>query len=111
MVWGKVDRRDDRTQFIIEDAEPIEEVKMVMVEIDPKTAADIQQQHRLREVLQGQQPAEEHGKIPVVAVITDQYRRQLVRLGPQFRVTDSEATVQALVNAGFQARSSSLVPA
>ncbi|AFY64861.1 OB-fold nucleic acid binding domain-containing protein [Geitlerinema sp. PCC 7407] len=111
MVWGKVDRRDDRTQFIIEDAEPIEDVKMVMVEIDPKTAADIQQQHRLREVLQGQQPAEEHGKIPVVAVITDQYRRQLVRLGPQFRVTDSEATVQALVNAGFQARSSSLVPA
>lgn len=111
MVWGKVDRRDDRTQFIIEDAEPIEEVKMVMVEIDPKTAADIQQQHRLREVLQGQKPADEQGKIPVVAVVTDQYRRQLVRLGPQFRVTDSEATVQALANAGFHARSSPLVPA
>jgi len=33
MVWGKVDRRDDRVQLIIEDAEPIETIKMVMVNL------------------------------------------------------------------------------
>ena len=26
MIWGKIDKKDDRTQLIVEDAEPIEDV-------------------------------------------------------------------------------------
>jgi DNA polymerase III subunit alpha len=111
MIWGKVDKRDDRNQFIIEDAEPIEAVRMVMVELDPQTASDITHQHHLRTVLLEQRGEEEPGKIPVVAVIGNQQQKQMVRLGAQFRVLDYQAAVEALRKAGFQANYSALTPA
>jgi DNA polymerase-3 subunit alpha len=108
MVWGKVDHRDDRHQFIIEDAEPIEAVRMVMVELEPRIACDITKQHHLRTVLLEQRGEDESGKIPVIAVISGSDRREIVRLGAQFRVQDHQATVNALIQAGFHARASSL---
>jgi len=109
MIWGKIDRsRDDRTQMIVDDAEPVEEVQMVMVELDPKIASDIAQQHRLRNILRSHQDDSGNGKIPVVAVISANQRRQCVRLGAQFRVLDEQATVRALNENGFIARSSAL---
>ncbi|MBE9180652.1 DNA polymerase III subunit alpha [Oculatella sp. LEGE 06141] len=111
MVWGKVDKRDDRNQLIIEDAEPIEDVRMVMVELDPHIASDITQQHHLRTVLLEQRGDEESGKVPVIAVISNQQQRQIVRLGAQFRVLNQLSAVDALVKAGFQARPDSLTHA
>ncbi|NJR53109.1 MAG: DNA polymerase III subunit alpha, partial [Leptolyngbyaceae cyanobacterium CSU_1_3] len=110
MVWGKVDRRDDQTQFIIEDAEPIETVRMVMVELDPHTANDGQEQYRLKQVLQGQR-GDEKGKVSVVAIVSANNRRHFVRFGQQFRVQDEQAAVSALKSAGFNARVSALVKA
>jgi DNA polymerase III subunit alpha len=109
MIWGKVDRRDDRSQFVIEDAEPIEDVRMVMVELDAQIAGDITKQHGLRTILLEQRGEDESGKIPVIAVVAGFNRREIVRLGAQFRVQNHEATVQALLRAGFQARASSLL--
>ncbi|PSB22391.1 trans-splicing intein-formed DNA polymerase III subunit alpha C-terminal partner DnaE-C [filamentous cyanobacterium CCP2] len=108
MLWGKVDRRDDRVQFIIEDAEPIEEVRMVMVELEAHTARDITKQHFLRTVLLEQRGDSDNGKIPVVAVVSNRDRREIVRLGAQFRVQDDKTAVNALIQAGFQARASLL---
>lgn len=111
MIWGKVDRRDDRVQLIVEDAEPIEAVRFVMVEIPAQDAGNIQRQQQLRDVLR-QQAGEGYGaKVSVVANIKGQQQSQLVRLGPQFRVQDERSAVQALSQAGFQARSSGLVSA
>jgi DNA polymerase-3 subunit alpha len=112
MIWGKVDRRDDRVQFIIDDAESIEDVRMVMVELDPRLAGDIEQQHRLRNVIrnnQGDDP--KYARVPVIAVIGGNQQRQFVRLGAQFRVKDPEAAVTALVNANFQAKATPLISA
>ncbi|MGB3136531.1 MAG: OB-fold nucleic acid binding domain-containing protein [Nodosilinea sp.] len=112
MIWGKVDRRDDRVQFIIDDAESIEDVRMVMVELDPRLAGDIEQQHRLRNVIrsnQGDDP--KYARVPVIAVIGANQQRQFVRLGAQFRVKDPEAAVTALVKANFQARATPLISA
>ncbi|PSR15683.1 trans-splicing intein-formed DNA polymerase III subunit alpha C-terminal partner DnaE-C [filamentous cyanobacterium CCP3] len=112
MVWGKVDRRDDRVQFIIDDAEPVEDVRMVMVELDPRLAGDIEQQHRLRNVIrnnQGDDP--KYARVPVIAVIGANQQRQFVRLGAQFRVKDPEAAVTALINANFQAKATPLISA
>jgi DNA polymerase-3 subunit alpha len=108
MLWGKADRRDDRVQFIIEDAEPIEAVWTVMVELEAHTARDITKQHFLRTVLLEHRGKDESGKIPVVAVVSGRDRREMVRLGPQFRVQDDQTAVNALVQAGFQARASLL---
>jgi DNA polymerase-3 subunit alpha len=112
MIWGKVDRRDDRVQFIIDDAEPIEDVRMVMVELDPSLAGDIEQQHRLRNVIrnnQGDDP--KYARVPVIAVIGTNQQRQFVRLGAQFRVKDPDATVHALEKAAFKARATPLISA
>ncbi|MDX2229636.1 MAG: DNA polymerase III subunit alpha [Leptolyngbyaceae cyanobacterium bins.349] len=108
MVWGKIDRRDDQTQFIVDDAEPIEAVHMVMVELEPKIAGDIEQQHRLRTVLLESRGEEERAKVPVVAIVSGADKRHFVRFGSQFRVQDYESAVAALNNAGFQARASAL---
>ena len=43
-----------KVQMIIEDVEPIENVRLVMVELDPLQAGNIQEQHRLQEILQQQ---------------------------------------------------------
>jgi DNA polymerase-3 subunit alpha len=112
MVWGKCDRRDDQIQFIVDDAEPIEDVKMVMVDLDPSMASDIEQQHRLRNVIrssQGDDP--KYARVPVIAVIGKATERRLVRLGAQFRVKDPEATINALARADFKARMSPLISA
>lgn len=108
MVWGKVDRRDDRTQLIIDDVEPIEEVRMVMVELPAQKAGDIAYQHRLRTVLLEQRGEDQQAKIPVVAIVSGPQHRQFVRLGAQFRVQDHQATVNALIRAGFEARAEAL---
>lgn len=112
MVWGKCDRRDDQLQFIVDDAEPIEDVQMVMIDLDSSIAADIEQQHRLRNVLrnnQGDDP--QYARVPVIAVIGTGQDRRIVRLGAQFRVKDPEAAVHALTRADFKARTSPLINA
>ncbi|NCJ07167.1 trans-splicing intein-formed DNA polymerase III subunit alpha C-terminal partner DnaE-C [Synechococcales cyanobacterium C] len=110
MIWCKVDRRDERVQLIVEDAEPIEAVRLVLVDIPAQDAANIQKQQQLRDVLRSQAGERAEGKVSVIANITGQSRRQLVRLGVQFRVQDAQAAVAALSQQGFQARASHLVP-
>ena len=110
MIWGKVDRRDDRVQLIIDDAEAIENIRLVMVELDPRLAGDIEQQHRLRNVLRSNQGEDPRvARVPVIAVIGKPHHRQVVRLGAQFRVLDPDATVNALMQADFKAKTAPLV--
>lgn len=75
IIWGKVDRRDDQIQLIVEDAEPIETVKLVMVELTPQQAGTIEEQHRLRTILQEQVGDKEKAKVPVVAIVTSPNRQ------------------------------------
>ncbi|MBW4672614.1 MAG: trans-splicing intein-formed DNA polymerase III subunit alpha C-terminal partner DnaE-C [Desmonostoc geniculatum HA4340-LM1] len=108
IIWGKVDRRDDQTQFILEDAEPVETVQMVMVELNPQQAVNIEELHRLKTILQEHSPDKEKAKMPVIGIIQTENSRKLVRLGWQFCVQDSRITVQALQNASFTAHMKSL---
>lgn len=109
MVWGKIDKRDeDQFQFIVEDAEPIDQVRMVMVELEPRIADDAMERHRLKTVLQ-ENGDRDHAKVSVIAIVGTPTRSQIVRFGSQFRVQDEAATVSALEKAGFKARVSSLV--
>ncbi|MGC9503572.1 DNA polymerase III subunit alpha [Baaleninema sp.] len=104
IVWGKIERRDDRPQLIIEDAEIIERVQMVMVKLTPEQAGDIQERNRLRDVIRTQVGENTESKVPVIGVIASGHQRQFVRLGAQFRVPDCERAVGALTVAGFPAR-------
>ncbi|MEH2240895.1 helix-hairpin-helix domain-containing protein [Nostoc sp.] len=108
IIWGKVDRRDEQTQFILEDAEPVETVQMVMVELNPQQAGDMEKLHLLKTILQDHSVDKEKAKMPVIGIIQTEKSRKLVRLGWQFCVQDSRITVQALQNASFPAHIKSL---
>ncbi len=112
MIWGKVDRRDEQVQLIVDDAEPIEDVRLVTLELPPSIAGDIVQQNRLRNVIQNQQGEDKRdAKVPVVAMISYKGQRQVVRLGAQFRVKDPDEAVTALKAADFKAKTAPLVNA
>ncbi|MEH1791551.1 helix-hairpin-helix domain-containing protein [Nostoc sp.] len=108
IIWGKVDRRDEQTQFILEDLEPVETVQMVMVELNPQQAGDMEKLHLLKTILQAHSVDKEKAKMPVIGIIQTETSRKLVRLGWQFCVQDSRITVQALQNASFPAHIKSL---
>ncbi len=108
IIWGKIDRREDQTQLIVEDVEPVETVHLVMVELNTQQAATIEEQHRLRTILQEQSGDKEKAKVPVIGIVQAGNSRQLVRFGRQFWVHDSRTTVQALQNARFSAHVQSL---
>ncbi|MBD2151773.1 trans-splicing intein-formed DNA polymerase III subunit alpha C-terminal partner DnaE-C [Pseudanabaena sp. FACHB-1277] len=122
MVWGKIDRRDEQTQLIVEDMQTIESVRMVRVELTREQASDRQVLQQLKTVLNpnpnnvnshqgnsmyGKNEPEISNKIPVIAVI--EYMPKLIRFGNQFWVQDEATTVKALQQAGFKATYDGLV--
>ncbi|NJN20595.1 MAG: trans-splicing intein-formed DNA polymerase III subunit alpha C-terminal partner DnaE-C [Leptolyngbya sp. RL_3_1] len=113
VIWGKPDRRDDQMQLIIEDAEPIEDVQLVMVELDAIAANKIEERQNLKQVIQRIQGENiDDAKVPIIAVIRDRHnKRTLVRMGKSFRVQDPDAAVDALVKANFKAQSKPLISA
>ncbi len=103
IIWGKVDRRDEQNQLIVEDAELVDTVKLVMVELTPLQAVNIEERDRLRNILKEQSGDKEKAKIPVIGIVQAGNSRQLVRFGRQFWVHDSLSTVIALQNGRFPA--------
>jgi len=107
IVWGKVDRRDEQTQLIIEDAEPIEQVQMVIVELTPQRISKGELIH-LRTILQDHSGQKNQAKIPVLATVAASNQHQFVRFDSKYWVQDCTAAVNALTAAGFLARPSVL---
>ncbi|MBD2594792.1 trans-splicing intein-formed DNA polymerase III subunit alpha C-terminal partner DnaE-C [Nostoc spongiaeforme FACHB-130] len=103
IIWGKVDRRDEQVQLIVEDVEPVETVQLVMVELTPQQAITIEERDRLRTILKELSGDREKAKVPVIGIVQAGSSRQLVRFGRQFWVQDSRSTVLALQNARFLA--------
>lgn len=109
MIWAKVDHRDEQTQLIVNELEPIESVHMVKIDLPAEHASDIQFCYRLQDTLNRQKGEFEENRIPIIAAVTLEDKFQFVRLGPQFRVKDAESTVAALRQAGFSANTLSLI--
>lgn len=106
LVWGSVDRRDDRVQLIVDDCRAIDDLKLLIVELMADQAADIAIQHRLRDCLHRHQPPQDEAgrRVPVVALVRDQEQSRYVRLGYQFCVADGEAAMATLSSASFTVR-------
>ncbi|MBW4663327.1 MAG: DNA polymerase III subunit alpha [Chroococcus sp. CMT-3BRIN-NPC107] len=104
IVWGKIDRKDDDgLQLIIENAQLIDKVQMVMVELTIEQAIDSQQQNHLRSILQEQSGDKEKANTPVLAIVTALNNRQLVRFGRQYWVQNCNSAVESLKAARFLA--------
>ncbi|MDR9405477.1 MAG: OB-fold nucleic acid binding domain-containing protein, partial [Halothece sp. Uz-M2-17] len=109
IVWGKIDQKDDRLQMIIDDAEPIEQVKMVMVDFSLDQARDRAQQQKLQQTLKQFVAKKNEAKVPVIGRIKVGNQQQLIRFGQQYWVKDANAVSQQLQAQGFQAEANSLV--
>jgi DNA polymerase III subunit alpha len=107
MIWGKVDRKDEQTQIILDDMQPIDSVRMVKIHLSYAEAQESQRLYALREILKANTDPEVSGKIPVIASIGES--SQIVRFGNQFWVKDEVLTVEALVRENFQAITDGLV--
>ncbi|MBD2137140.1 trans-splicing intein-formed DNA polymerase III subunit alpha C-terminal partner DnaE-C [Anabaena sp. FACHB-1237] len=103
IIWGKVERRDEQTQLIVEDAEKVDQVTMVLVELTPQQATAIEEQNRLNNILQSQAKDKDNRKVPVIGIVQAGNYREVVKFGRQFWVQDSAIAVQALQNAHFRA--------
>ena len=103
IIWGKVERRDEQVQLIVEDAEKVDQVTMVLVELSPQQAAAIEEQNRLNKILQSQVKEKENRRVPVIGIVQGATHREIVKFGRQFWVQDSNSAVQALQNANFRA--------
>lgn len=110
IVWGKVDKRDDRLQIIIDDAEPVEKVRMLIITITAKQALDPSAQNLLKGILQQYSGEQNKARVPVVAIIGTGDRRSFVRFGEKYWVQDVYGAVKALNSAGFLADSELLIP-
>ena len=103
LLWGQVDRRDDRVQLIVDDVSLIDQLDLVVVRLDGPQAADITVQHQLRECLQQHRidPEILGSRVPVVAEVQAANQRCFVRLGHQFCVNDAQAAAASLTAARF----------
>lgn len=106
MIWGSVDRRDDRVQLILDDCRAIDDLDVLLVDLMADQASDITVQHRLRECLVRHRPEQEEAgvRVPVVAKVRLHDEARYVRLGHQFCVRDGEAAMASLSAASFTAR-------
>jgi DNA polymerase-3 subunit alpha len=109
IVWGKAQARNDKYQFIIDDAEPVERVKLMMLEMTPEQALDRAKQNYLKSVLQEQSQDKSKIKIPVIAIIGRGEQRQFVRFGHKFWVEDETKTISTLQQAGFNVHTELLI--
>jgi len=107
MIWGKVDRKDEQSQIILDDMQAIDSVRMVKIHLSYAEAQESQRLYILREILKANTDPEVSGKIPVIASIGES--SQIVRFGNQFWVKDEVQTVEALIKENFQAISDGLV--
>ncbi|MBR8832183.1 MAG: DNA polymerase III subunit alpha [Chroococcopsis gigantea SAG 12.99] len=105
MVWGKVDKRKDRdkAQLIIEDAELVDDLKLIMIDLPLEFAVDPVKQNNLRGILQEHSGEKVQSLVPVIAVIHGDNSRQFVRLGQKYWVQDADSTANSLQSAGFNA--------
>ncbi|MFN5515822.1 MAG: OB-fold nucleic acid binding domain-containing protein [Cyanobacteriota bacterium] len=108
MIWGKVDKRDDRVQLIVEDLEPVETVRMVMVNLTPQQALNPSFQTQLKSILQRQGADNGKAKMPVVAIVNDGPERHFIRFGENYWVNNPESALASLQEAGFTAYSQPL---
>lgn len=127
LINGKVDRRDDRTQLIVEEAKvlkldeltPLRETvvptritEMILLELTPDRINTPEVLDHLKVILQEHSADKTKATVPAVAIIVKagDRRRVAAICGPNFWVQDCHNVVRALNSAGFPAVVYSLPP-
>lgn len=109
LIWAKTQKRDDKMQLIIDDAEPVEQLKMILLELSPQQATDSSTVGQLKTILQHKSNQAYSARVPVIIVLKMGLQRQFVRLGESFWVEDADIAIDKLQYAGFNAYCQQLI--
>lgn len=109
IVWGNPQKRNDKYQLIIDDAEIVEDVKIIMLEMTPEQVLDRSKQNYLKQILQAQGTDKNKFKIPVIAAVGKGNQRQFIRFGQKFWVNNESQAISSLIEAGFRVHSEPLL--
>jgi DNA polymerase-3 subunit alpha len=110
MIWGKIDKREERIQLMIEDIEAIEAVRMVMINLTPQQIFNNSAQQQLKNILRSSATDNKtKGRVPVLATVTEGLQKHVIRFGENYWVEDPHQALDSLQQAGFQASSKPLV--
>ena len=109
IVWGKVQKKDDKHQLIIDDAELIDRVKMIMLEVSPEQILNPRKNSHLQNILKEQAGEKNQRKIPVVVIVSNGHQRRFIRLGQEYWVQNETIAVNTLERSGFTARTEPLL--
>ena len=109
IIWGKVDKKDEQSQLIIEDMQPIEKAQIVILDLTITDALDNHKNNNLKGIIQEQSGDKAQAKTPVIARLKAGTESKLIRFGQDFWVQNATSLQDALSNAGFTAEISSLI--
>jgi len=109
IIWGKVEEKDDKLQIIVDHAEKVENIKMIMIEMEHQAAFDQSNQNKLKSLLKEQSGDKNKANIPVFVILNTPEERLIIRLGQDFWVQNENETVTFLLSTGFEAQVQSLV--
>ncbi len=102
IIWGKVEKKDDdKYQVIIDNAEAVEQVKMLMINLPIEEIVNLELQNRIKSLLQEQSGDKNRAKVPVIAIIGTGKNRQIIRFGQKYWVQSAETALLSLKNAGL----------
>ncbi len=110
IVWGNAQQRNEKYQLIIDDAEAVEQVKMLMLEMTIDQALDRTKNSYLKRILEQRTAEQNKFKIPVIAAIGSGEQRQFIRFNQKFWIEDEAAAIASLEEAGFRVHCESLLP-
>lgn len=109
MIWGRIDKREERIQLLIEDIEAIEAVRMVMIHLTAQQIFNSTAQQQLKNILRSSGTDNKvKGRVPVLATVTEGLQRHFIRFGDNYWVEDPYRALDSLHEAGFQASAEAL---
>jgi DNA polymerase-3 subunit alpha len=111
LINGKIDKRDDSCQIIIEDMKSMDSVKSVImseivpeiliVQLTPQEIENREKMDNLKAILKEYSHQIEDSKVPVGAKIIGGNEPPFIRFSENFWVQNSTTTFERLKNAGF----------
>ncbi len=108
ILWGKVDKREDKLQLIVENLEIVENVQMVMIELSYKQAIDPSVIENLKRTLQ-ENSDPQNAKVPVITILREGNNCHFIRFGKEFWVTNAPSAVDSLQRNNFRVHATSLI--
>ncbi len=109
LVWGNVKHEEDKTKFFFNLIQPLEQAKLIFINLSVYEALDQVRLQNLKSILGEQSGNQNKAKIPVFASINGTNKRIIVRFDYKYWVENDRNAVNALKYGHFEVFSTPLI--